>query len=92
MLQGLTFVSRRERLYAARKVICEQKGTGPAFFQLNELLKAEKVKETLMSKRRHVKKGEARRAKINRSKKHLFDSTVFLTSRKLACIDDCIKE
>ena len=90
MLKGLTFVSRRERLYAARKMTCDQKSTGQAFHMLNDILKDAKIKETLFARKRHVKKSAVMRMKLNRHKKHLFDNTVFVKSRKLACIDECI--
>ena len=92
VLHGLTFISNKERLYSARKITCDSKSNSQAFFTLNEILKEAKIKETLDAKKRHIKKGVALRGKLQQMKKHMFDNLVFTTSRKIACIDDCIKE
>ena len=92
VLHGLTFISNKERLYSARKITCDSKSNSQAFFTLNEILKEAKIKETLDARKRHIKKGVAIRGKLQQIKKHMFDNLVFTTSRKIACIDDCIKE
>ena len=90
-LEGLAFVSNRERKYAARKVNCNGKAPGQAFQELTEILKEARVKETQKLKQRHIIKGELERGKLYKNKERLFNTIVCEKSTKIAAIHQCIK-
>lgn len=90
-LEGLAFVSNRERKYAARKVSCNGKSPGQAFQELTQILKEARVRECQKLKQRHIIKGELERGKLYKYKERLFNTTVCEKSTKIAAISQCIK-